>query len=129
MKDTERRPSVISIPAIPETVAWAEVDGETVAYDEVHKRVHLLSVTATLVWSAIDGHTSLEQIARDLSESFGEDLARIRSDVEDLARDLEDRGLIRKAGSSAPAASVLETSASAEAHGAKTRFLVDPPSG
>ena len=131
MMDAERQRAV-SIPVIPDTVAWAEVDGETVAYDEIHKKVHLLSPTATLIWSGIDGRTSLEQIARDLSASFGEDLSVIRSDVEDLARDLQGRGLIREAGAGPPVAPAVEASAveSEERMGPpKTRFLEDPPSG
>jgi hypothetical protein len=123
---TDRRVA-ISVPVIAEAVAWAEIDGETVAYDEIGKKVHLLSPTATLVWSGIDGHTSFEQIARELSASFGDDPARISSDVEALAQDLEARGLIREAG---PAVSAPKASASREGeHGAKTRFLADPPSG
>jgi hypothetical protein len=84
---------------IRETVAWAEVDGEGVLYDELRQKVHVLSPTATLVWSGIDGRTSLERIARDLSESFGTDLEVVRSDVLELARDLLERGLITDASS------------------------------
>ena len=68
---TPRSVDVDLVPQIPENVAWVEVDGEGVLYDEVRQKVHVLSPTATLVWSGIDGRTSLERIARDLSESFG----------------------------------------------------------
>ena len=132
MSDAERR-AAISVPVIPDTVAWAEVDGETVAYDEAQKKVHLLSPTATLIWSGIDGRTSFEQIARDLSRSFGTDLSQIRSDVEDLARDLQERGLIDEAGSGGPATSAsgvtMATGGPGDGSLAKVRFLEDPPSG
>jgi hypothetical protein len=131
MRDAERR-APISVPVIPDTVAWAEVDGETVAYDELHQKVHLLSPTATLIWSGIDGRTSFEQIARDLSRSFGTDLSLIRSDVADLARDLQERGLIHEAGSGGPATSApgVSTATGGLPDGvAEVRFLQDPPSG
>jgi coenzyme PQQ synthesis protein D (PqqD) len=132
MSGAERR-TAVSVPVIPDTIAWAEVDGETVAYDEIHKKVHLLSPTATLIWSGIDGRTSFEQIARDLSRSFGMDLSLIRSDVEDLARDLQERGLINEAGSGGPATSAPAVPTAARGLEddslAKVRFLEDPPSG
>jgi hypothetical protein len=119
------------VPEVPDTVAWAEVDGETVAYDEVRKKVHLLSPTATLVWIGIDGRTSFEQIARDLSASFGKDPAVIRADVQELARDLLGRGLIREAGSreGSGSGSTAPSVGNAALRPAAKRFLEDPPSG
>jgi hypothetical protein len=121
------------VPHVLPSVAWAEVDGETVAYDEVQKRVHVLSSTATLVWSGIDGLTSLEQIARDLSRSFGEALPVVRSDVVELARDLIERGLIAGTGAIGRPGSDLAGSEVVQPHVAPAtttpRFLEDPPKG
>jgi hypothetical protein len=122
------------VPHVLESIAWAEVDGETVLYDEVQKKVHVLSPTATLVWSGIDGRTSLQQIARDLSQSFGEALPVVRSDVLELARDLMERGLITAAGSAdgperEPVGSGIHDPATEGRAKTAPRFLEDPPKG
>jgi Coenzyme PQQ synthesis protein D (PqqD) len=119
------------LPQVPETVAWVEVDGEGVLYDELRQKVHVLSPTATLVWSGIDGQTSLERIARDLSQSFGTDLEVVRSDVLDLARDLLERGLITDASSSRdPKARTSGISTDRRKVGERApRFLQEPPGG
>lgn len=128
---TPRSVDVDLLPQIPENVAWVEVDGEGVLYDELRQRVHVLSPTATLVWSGIDGRTSLERIARDLSESFGTDLEVVRSDVLELARDLLERGLITEASS--PRDPKLRPSQipadRAKVDERAPRFLQEPPGG
>jgi hypothetical protein len=55
---------------------------------------HLLSPTATLVWSFIDGVGSLAEFATDLVEVLGLEPARAEADVVELARDLGRRGLL-----------------------------------
>jgi coenzyme PQQ synthesis protein D (PqqD) len=115
---------------VPETIAWVDVDGEAVLYDEIRQQVHVLSATATLVWRGMDGKTSLDRIARDLSESFGTDLALVRSDVLDLARDLARKGLIaaaRPRSGSDSTADVPEESGRGQR--SAPRFLEDPPGG
>ncbi|MGZ8579384.1 MAG: PqqD family protein [Actinomycetota bacterium] len=128
---TPRSVDVDLLPQIPENVAWVEVDGEGVLYDELRQRVHVLSPTATLVWSGIDGRTSLERIAMDLSESFGTDLEVVRSDVLELARDLLERGLITEASS--PREPKLRPSQipadRAKVDERAPRFLQEPPGG
>lgn len=128
---TPRSVDVDLLPQIPENVAWVEVDGEGVLYDELRQRVHVLSPTATLVWSGIDGRTSLERIARDLSESFGTDLEVVRSDVLELARDLLERGLITEASSpSDPKLRPSQIPADrAKVDERAPRFLQEPPGG
>ena len=118
------------VPHVLPSVAWAEVDGEAVVYDEIQRKVHVLSPTATLVWGGIDGRTPLEQIAEDLSASFGEALPIVRSDVVELARDLVGRGLIAGAASRDGQESSMGEVRDDEPesrHG--PRFLIEPPSG
>lgn len=109
------------VPRVPGTVASVEVDGDTVVYDGASKSVHVLSPTATLIWSGIDGHTSLGQISRDLGRSFGADLDIVRSDVLDLAADLMEKGLISEAGP--------QDAEEARPTLGGPRFLQDPPGG
>ena len=49
-------------------VYWVEVDGEAVLLHETDHQLHRLNVSAALVWSCLDGETTLEDIARDISE-------------------------------------------------------------
>ena len=119
------------LPRIPENVAWVEVGGEGVLYDELRQEVHVLSPTATLIWSGIDGRTTLERIARDLSESFGTDLEVVRTDVLELAGFLLERGLIREATSPRdpkPRPSGISTGRRKVGVRAP-RFLPEPPGG
>jgi Coenzyme PQQ synthesis protein D (PqqD) len=120
------------VPQIVDTVAWVEVDGEAVLFDEVGRIVHVLNPTATLVWAAIDGRRSLGRIADDLTVAFGADPDVVHEDVRALADGLMSRGLVIPAGASDLAARPpLELSSRAtpdRPHGA-TRFLEEPPSG
>jgi hypothetical protein len=110
------------VPAVPATIASVEVDGEAVVYDERRQSVHVLNPTAMLVWTGIDGRTSLGQIAEELASLFGADLDAVRSDVLELAEDLMNRELISAPGRS-PEGPREEPSARGP------RFLEDPPGG
>lgn len=120
------------VPRIPETVASVEVDGETVVYDEIRQRVHVLSPTASIVWGGIDGRTSLDQIAQELSEAFGAEVAIVRSDVLELARELTDKGLLSEVVADDRRPDVTDGRGRPDADegdGPAPRFLEEPPSG
>lgn len=77
-----------------DTLSSVELDGETVIYDESNGSVHLLDPIATIVWSVLDGTSTLEEICADLVETFGADPAQVRGDVVTLARHLGRSGLL-----------------------------------
>jgi hypothetical protein len=118
---------------VPESIAWVEVDGEAVLYNELRQIVHVLSPTAMLILSGIDGRTSLERIARDLSDAFGTDLDVVRTDVLSLAKELMQQGLIAEAGSGRGAkphrGRGVGTGSRSDGSRRKPRFLQEPPSG
>ena len=118
---------------VADTVAWIEVDGEAVLFDEVGRIVHVLNPTATHVLIAIDGRTSLGRIADDLSNAFGADPDVVREDVLALVDELMRKGLVVPVGSSndPPSLAPLERSIRStpdRPHGT-ARFLEEPPSG
>lgn len=91
------------VPSPTDAVATVELDGEAVLYDEVTAAVHVLNPTATLVWSCLDGRSSLDEIAGDLATVFGADMASVSSEVLVLVRQLGAKGLLRDVDAAADA--------------------------
>lgn len=77
-----------------DALSSVELDGETVIYDESNGSVHLLDPIATIVWSVLDGTSTLEDICADLVETFGADPQQVRGDVVTLAQHLGHSGLL-----------------------------------
>lgn len=120
------------IAQVADTVAWVEVDGEAVLFDEVGRIVHVLNPTATHVLGAIDGRTSLGRIADDLSDAFGADPGVVRADVLALAEDLMRKRLVIPVDPEDPpslAPPELSARATPDRPHGTARFLEDPPSG
>lgn len=126
------QPTDVTGPVAPRprrTVAHVEVDGEGVLYDETTNRVHVLDPIATLIWSGLDGHTTLEELSEELSRAFEADVKRVRMDVLDAVRELASQELLEDGGA-APAGGrdgAGRERVEGEA-GAEPRFLKDPPS-
>ncbi|MGZ4718639.1 MAG: PqqD family peptide modification chaperone [Acidimicrobiales bacterium] len=90
-------PEAIELPFVParrEGLAVVPAGAELLIVDGRADRPHLLSPTAALVWSFIDGTGSLADFATDLVEVLGLDRPRVEADLVDLARDLGRRGLL-----------------------------------
>jgi hypothetical protein len=45
-------------------------------------------------WELCDGARSVEEIAKTISDEYGEDLARVRADVEQFVRELVEAKLL-----------------------------------
>lgn len=63
------------------TVEAVELDHQVVLLAEATGTVLGLSPVATVVWRCIDGRSTVDEIAADLSDAFGADLERVRTDV------------------------------------------------
>lgn len=72
--------------------AWLEP--EVVLFDARHHRVHHLNRAASAVWILIDGESSRDQIADELSEIFGAPTDVIRPDVDDAVAEFDRLGLL-----------------------------------
>ncbi|HEX6208555.1 MAG TPA: PqqD family protein [Actinomycetota bacterium] len=105
------------------TVAHVEIDGEGVLYDEVSNQIHLLNPIATLIWSGLDGRTTLEELSAELSDAFGADLARVRFDVLEAVRGFAEQDLLEDEG-----APPIEEPEAAQEASDEPRYLKDPPS-
>ncbi|HEX5585854.1 MAG TPA: PqqD family protein [Acidimicrobiia bacterium] len=70
------------------------IDGEAVLLDEVEQRLHHLNAPATLVWSCLDGHASVDQLARELSEELAVSYDVVLVDTLEIVRDLDAQELL-----------------------------------
>jgi HprK-related kinase A len=82
------------------TVTSVELDGRAVLYDQTDARVHVLNPSAAAVWSCLDGHVTIGDLARELAEVYDEPVQRVDREIIDLVRQLESEGLITSTGSS-----------------------------
>lgn len=57
-------------PKAREDVVFRQMDDEWVVFDPVGKKMHVLNVTAGLVWSRLDGETTMEEIVAAVCEAF-----------------------------------------------------------
>jgi hypothetical protein len=78
-----------------EHVHTVVLDGQGVLLDEQENRLHLLNVTATLLWQLYDGATTLDELATDLSTEIGGDHAAILADLVAISRHLGAEGLLQ----------------------------------
>ncbi len=71
-----------------ENVVSREVDGEWVLYDPVSEKMHVLNVTAGLVWHQLDGTRSIDEIVVQTHQSFDppETLEVVAKDVREVLR-------------------------------------------
>ena len=88
-------------------VSFVEVDDELVVAAPVGpfaSDAHWLDRTASIVWNAFDGVTSLGELVDDLAAAFGADRDLVRDDVLELTRTLGRAGLLDGVAYVAPAA-------------------------
>lgn len=69
------------VPKRNPSVSGVEIDDESVLYDERDGRLHILNWSASAVWWALDGRTSIDQLAADLAGRFHAERAAMRSDI------------------------------------------------
>lgn len=81
------------IPVPRPQVAGVEIDGEEVLLEEGTRNIHWLNQIGSVVWASYDGST-LDQIARELSDIFGADPDLVKSDVLELTRQIGRVGLL-----------------------------------
>ena len=70
------------------------VDGEAVLLDERAGHIHQLNHTASFIWRACDGHASVKDVIRLLTEEFDVQEAAAAADVGDVIDRLHGLGLL-----------------------------------
>ncbi len=84
-------------PQIRDDVVFRQLKHEWVVLDPVADRVHVLNLTAALVWTACDGTSTLEEIADQVHDAFEGRVehASVRTDVEAALANLRSEGLLQ----------------------------------
>lgn len=77
-----------------DSVETVDFDGEGVLYDASSGTVCTLSPVATVVWNCFDGTATIGEIAVDLSEAYGTDVAQVLDEVIALTRTLVGQGML-----------------------------------
>ncbi len=76
-------------------VTVVELDGEAVIYDRRPGVLHHLNASATLVYRACDGSSTISEVAADIAEAVGEPVDRIEPDIRAAIRRLRRADLLQ----------------------------------
>lgn len=82
------------VPLARSEIENIDIEGELLLFDARLGAWHLLNPLAGLVWKCCDGSGSVEEICRDLSEAFDQDLAEVQQRVQEVLRQFGDNGLL-----------------------------------
>lgn len=88
------RLSVATTPCRQWSVAATEIDGHAVLLDDSTGSRLVLDQLASLVWSLLDGRSTLGELVEDLSEAYEASSARVREDVFALVQRLASDGFV-----------------------------------
>jgi Coenzyme PQQ synthesis protein D (PqqD) len=83
-------------------VHGVEIDSESVLYDDRSGRLHFLNWSASAVWWSIDGLSSADELAADLTGQFNASRQAVRDDVLGLLAMLGSQQLIEAVRSHSP---------------------------
>ena len=89
------------VPVARTDVTIGERDGETVLVDRSSGAVHLLNPTAAIVWQCLDGSGTIDEIAIDIADVFGQDASEVGETVVDVVRRFGRQGLLVGVGTPA----------------------------
>lgn len=71
-----------------------EVDGELVIWDPSDDRIHRLDPVASLLWTHLDGSATIQELADDVAEVFGQPTEAVAEAIAVLVRELTESGLL-----------------------------------
>jgi PqqD family protein of HPr-rel-A system len=81
-------------PRAREDVLFRQVDDEWVVFDPAANELHVLNLSAALIWSHCTGDQSMQDIAGALQETYGVESERAQEDVEETLERFRDAGLL-----------------------------------
>jgi hypothetical protein len=73
-----------------------EVDGETVVYDCEAGSLHLFDPLATVIWTLLDGTTTLRETSEQIAAIFERPTDEVLAHVQEFAGDLEVAALVHR---------------------------------
>ncbi len=78
-------------------VSSRQLGAELMLYDQHNDKVHVLNETGALIWSLLDGKTSLQDINHTFTRQFPDTPQdQINGDIKEVIQKLEKEGLIKK---------------------------------
>lgn len=89
---------------IPDDVVHRDIAGEAVILNLATGTYFGLDPVGTRIWQLIGELGSTDKVAEAMLAEFDVDDRRIRQDLDDLIRQLRDKGLVRTDGEEAPQA-------------------------
>ncbi|NIR44553.1 MAG: HPr-rel-A system PqqD family peptide chaperone [Gemmatimonadetes bacterium] len=73
---------------------FRQVDEDWVVFDPAANNLHVLNLTAALIWSHLDGEHSPREISQTVLDAFGIDADRAAADVEAALERFRAAGLL-----------------------------------
>ena len=92
--------SLMPYPAARPDLIFRPLAGDWIVLDQAGRRLHVMNLTAALVWGHIDGTRSVSDLGDVVWNAFGAPpgRARVTHEVEQVLRDFEERGLLEAQG-------------------------------
>lgn len=87
---------VPSHPRVRDDAVFRPLAGEWVVFDPGGRRLHVMNLTAALVWSFCDGARSRDEIVREVRQAFPEppDRESVERDVDEALATFGEKGLL-----------------------------------
>lgn len=85
-----------SRPMIREDLLQSDLSDGCVLYDQSREMAYTLNITASLIWSYLDGAISLEEIARELASVSGSDTDTVLRDIVETVTFFRENGLLEQ---------------------------------
>jgi len=84
-------------PRAREDLLFRQVDDEWVVFDPAASELHVLNLTAALIWSHCTGELTPEQIAEAVGAAYDIEPERARADVQATLQRFREAGLLADA--------------------------------
>lgn len=96
--DAPASPSVPERPATRSDLVFRELADEWVLFDPDGRRLHVMNLTAALVWSHCTGERSFEEIVSAVQEAFDDPppADRVEADVRETLETFVGKGLLEE---------------------------------
>ena len=81
-------------PLAANRTAWQEVEGEAVVIDLDTRKVLGLNATASLIWTRMDGNTTVASLVETVAKTFDVPTPQAQQDVLTFLQQMASRGLV-----------------------------------
>lgn len=93
-------PDLPDRPRVRDDAVFRPLAGEWVVFDPEGRQLHVMNLTAALVWSFSDGARTRDDIVREVREAFPEppDPKLVEKDVDEALDTFREKGLLEGSG-------------------------------